>query len=218
MFGPEYEKINGVFKRDERGVIIPGDFSTEEFAYLADSEWVWTEKIDGTNIRLHYNGENVTVGGRTDKADVPAKLMAALKPWTDDLELWSKVFQDCDDVTLYGEGYGAGIQKGGGNYRSDQGFILFDVKVGTWDLRRVDVEDVAMKMNFLDIVPTVGKCTLNQAIDIFQHGAPQSRWVNQPNIEGWVGHPNADLYDRKGHRITTKIKVKDFLDYERRKK
>jgi hypothetical protein len=34
VFGPEYLKIQTVFKRDERNVIIPGDWSTDEMAYL----------------------------------------------------------------------------------------------------------------------------------------------------------------------------------------
>ncbi|KKL53664.1 hypothetical protein LCGC14_2273140, partial [marine sediment metagenome] len=48
-------------------------------------------------------------------------------------------------ITLYGEGYGARIQKGGGDYRKggDVSFRLFDVLIGETWLRRVDVEDVA---------------------------------------------------------------------------
>ena len=41
-----------------------------------------------------------------------------------------EVFPDGAAV-LYGEGYGAKIQKGGGNYRADQDFVLFDVRVGS---------------------------------------------------------------------------------------
>ncbi len=62
-------------------------------------------------------------------------------------------------ITLYGEGYGGGIQKGGGEYTSKTkggavSFRLFDVLIGAvptadikgvW-LRRVDIEDVAAKL------------------------------------------------------------------------
>ena len=45
-------------------------------------------------------------------------------------------------VTLYGEGYGNGIQKGG-LYSQKQEFILFDVKInGNWQPRE-SVEDIA---------------------------------------------------------------------------
>lgn len=33
-FGPEYHKIQTVFKRTERGIIIPGEYTTDEIAYL----------------------------------------------------------------------------------------------------------------------------------------------------------------------------------------
>ncbi len=54
-------------------------------------------------------------------------------------------------ITLYGEGYGGGIQKGGGEYTSKTkggavSFRLFDVLVGENWLRRSDVEDVAEKL------------------------------------------------------------------------
>ncbi len=54
-------------------------------------------------------------------------------------------------ITLYGEGYGGGIQKGGSEYTSKTkggavSFRLFDVLVGETWLRRSDVEDVAEKL------------------------------------------------------------------------
>lgn len=49
----EYHKINTLFKRDEKNLIIEGDYSCPEFAYLAENEWTWTEKVDGTNIRVN---------------------------------------------------------------------------------------------------------------------------------------------------------------------
>ena len=75
-FGPEYCKINTIWKRDEAGKVIIGDWSRPESAFLADLPWRWTEKIDGTNIRLHRaaKGGKVRVGGRTDKAQLPKDL------------------------------------------------------------------------------------------------------------------------------------------------
>ena len=46
------QKIQTVFMRDERNVIVPGEWTLPELAYLADKDWRWTEKVDGTNIRL----------------------------------------------------------------------------------------------------------------------------------------------------------------------
>ncbi len=214
VFGPDYLKINTVFKRDERNLIIPGEWSMDEFAFLADVPWTWTEKVDGTNIRVHWNGENITVGGRTDNAQVPTSLVAALG-FLNHPPLWQSVFPDADDVTVYGEGYGAKIQSGG-MYRPDQSLIVFDVRVGEWWLKPDDVKDIAAKLG-LDVVPTFDTMPLRVAVALVQSGNLQSHWPGA-KIEGLVGHPAVDLYTRRGDRITAKIKAKDFLDLERRGK
>lgn len=224
MFGPEYIKIQTVFKRTERGVIVPGEWSLPEFGYLADLQWTWTEKVDGTNIRLHWDGSRVTIGGRTDNAQVPAKLTAALAAYVDPV-IWRTVFDEGGDVTVYGEGYGPGIQKGG-NYRDDQMVVIFDVKVGDWWLRREDVQDVADKLG-LEVVPPAGAATLTDTVGtvrqvaegdgIFRSLLASRHEKTFDRAEGLVGRPVVDLFDRRGDRIVTKIKVKDFADLARRR-
>ena len=213
MFGPEYTKIQTAFKRDERKVIIPGEWTLPEFGYLQDRDWIWTEKVDGTNIRLHWNGSKLTIGGRTDNAQVPASLVAKLGPLSDP-GLWHSIFPDADDVTVYGEGYGAKIQSGG-MYRPDQALVVFDVLVGRWWLTDENIADVAGKLG-LDVVPMVTVATLNQAwARITKPGDLSSRWPGA-RIEGLVGRPAVPLFTRKGDRLIVKMKVKDWADYERR--
>ena len=74
----EYHKIDSLFKRTERGELILGDFSRPEFAYLARTEWEWTEKVDGTNIRVSWDGMAVRFGGKTDNAMLPVPLLDRL--------------------------------------------------------------------------------------------------------------------------------------------
>lgn len=210
-FGRPYPKIQTVFKRDERNVIIPGDWSIPEFAYLKDCDWTWTEKVDGMNIRVHWDGERITVGGRTDNALIPATLIDALQPLMD-VDLWKSAFPDSTDVTIYGEGYGAKIQRGG-QYRQTQALILFDVMVGQWWLRDDDVQDIAHKLG-LETVPQLPIATLSDAVDLIRDEAIQSKWSGA-QIEGIVGRPCVDLYGRAGKRILTKVKVKDFRDLKR---
>jgi len=211
-FGPEYIKIQTAFKRDERNVIRPGDWTLPEFAYLADKPWRWTEKVDGTNIRLHWNGTEVTIGGRTDNAQVPATLVANLQPYVDP-GLWKSIFPDADDVTVYGEGYGAKIQSGG-MYRPDQALILFDVLVGRWWLTDENVDDVATKLG-LEVVPRLATFTLETAWMVIQAGDMKSHWSGA-RPEGLVGRPAVDLFCRNGDRLIVKMKAKDWADYKRR--
>ncbi len=210
LFGPEYQKINSIWERDGKGIILPDRWATPEISYLSLLPWHWTEKVDGTNIRLHWNGSEVTVGGRTDRAQVPATLLSALKPWTAP-GIWQVTFPEADDVTIYGEGYGARIQKGGGNYRPDQGFIMFDVRVGDWWLTDDGIEDVAAKMGF-DIVPFFGTFSVVEAWDLIRLGSLNSAWPGV-TMEGLVGRPATELYNRRGQRVIAKVKAKDRADY-----
>lgn len=203
----KYHKINSIFKRDatKKGhPLIVGDWSIPEFEYLAYNLWTFTEKVDGTNIRVMWDGSNVKFGGRTDNANIPAKLLNSLNGMFNVDVLRSL---NSTDVCLYGEGYGAGIQKGGGNYTQDNSFVLFDVKIGDWWLKRKDVEEIAEDLN-IGVVPIIGAGTLLEGIELVKKGF-RSRWGNF-FAEGIVAKPSIDLFDRSGSRIVTKIKHKDF--------
>lgn len=206
----EYHKIQTVFKRDMQKngkTLLEGQWTLSEFEYLAGNKWVFTEKVDGTNIRVMLKDGAVTFGGKTDNAQIPAQLVARLNerflPMAAQLQ---EVF-GCD-ACLYGEGYGAKIQKGGGNYRLDQDFVLFDVRVGEWWLQRADVEDVAQQLG-IDVVPIIGEGTLHEAVEWAKKGIV-SKW-GAFQAEGIVARPKIEMNTRNGHRIITKIKCRDFV-------
>ena len=117
------------------------------------------------------------------------------------------------EAEVAGEGYGPKIQSGG-HYRSDHAFIIFDVRVGDWWLKPDAVAEIADKLGF-DTVPNAGTFTLESAVARVQYGEIASAF-DGARIEGLVGRPAVDLYNRKGERIVAKIKAKDFADLERR--
>lgn len=204
-----YHKIKTIFKRDpntNHKTLLMDDFSLPEFEYLKDNKWVFTEKVDGTNIRVMYQEGKITFNGKTDQAQIPARLVENLNGTFLNIKNVFKLNFE-DSACLYGEGYGAKIQKGGGNYRQDQGFVLFDVKIGEWWLQRKDVEDVAFKLG-IDVVPIIGEGTLDLMVDIVKEGF-NSKWGDF-KAEGIVARPKTELRTRNGHRIITKIKCKDF--------
>ncbi len=208
----EYHKIQSIFKRDMSSkTLIEGAWTLPEFEYLADNTWVFTEKVDGTNIRVTFEDGTVTFGGRTDNAQIPAQLVTRLNERF--LPMVSKLIEvfPGGGVVLYGEGYGAKIQKVGANYRSDQDFVLFDVMVGDDWLQRSDVEDVAAKLG-LDVVPIIGEGTLHDAVARAKVGI-QSTWGDF-QAEGIVARPKTELKTRSGHRLITKIKCRDFNKVE----
>jgi len=210
----QYHKIHSIYKRDSNTkfkTFLTGQYSIPEFEYLKDNEWVWTEKVDGTNIRVIYNGNDneitpqmeVTFKGKTDKAELPKHLLEKLKILFPQSKFLGKT-----SMTLYGEGYGYKIQKGDkyiGNQQVD--FVLFDIKVGNWWLKREDVEKIAKELN-IAIVPIIGKGTLQEAIEYTKKGF-KSQWGDFI-AEGLVLRPAVELKARNGERIITKIKYKDF--------
>ena len=204
-----YHKIQTVYKRDPASghkTLLMGEFARPEFAYLARNPWVFTEKVDGTNIRISANEGKLVIGGRTDRAQIPTFLLSKLMNLFAPAVLHDTF--DGDNFTLYGEGYGAKIQKGGGNYNpTGVDFVLFDVRVDGWWLRRDDVVDVADKLQ-LETVPTIGRGTLSEMVATVSCGF-NSVWGDF-RAEGIVARPETELFGRGGQRVITKIKCKDF--------
>ena len=207
-----YHKIPGLYKREEQKPfnLIEGVYREPELELLKDVMWTFTEKVDGTNIRVIWDGHTVVFGGRTDNAQIPSHLVSKLNELfmgTRMEQIFEQVFGESRAI-LFGEGYGAKIQKGGGNYSDSQEFVLFDVKVAGLYLSRENVEDVALKFT-LEVVPIVLKGKLQDGVDLVKKGL-DSQWGNF-TAEGLVAKPSTDLFNRRGERILTKIKYEDFV-------
>ncbi len=208
----EYNKIDTVYERDMDGTkeLIEGKFRSKAVEFLADCKWVFTEKIDGTNIRIHWDGHRVEFGGRTERANIPSHLLNKLTDIfhnNETEELFEQMFGE-KDVILFGEGYGIKIQNGG-NYRPDVGFILFDVMVNGHYLGRDAVEGIATTLD-LEIVPIVMVGTIKEAVS-FVKTAPDST-IGTAKMEGLVGRPSVELYEGYGKRLIIKIKACDFKE------
>ena len=216
-----YQKINAPFMRDMQAPGKPlkvGWWALPEFEYLANNQWEFTEKVDGTNIRVIIDrlDDFVTVDfkGRTDNADIPTELRQYLeRTFTRDSVsvLFASMSVDelentSSKIVLYGEGYGPKIQ-GGGKYRNDSSFVLFDVNFDGWWLYRENVNDIARKLG-IDAVPVIGSGTLWDGIQVVKESL-RSSWGDF-EAEGIVARPTVMLFDRKGQRIIAKIKAKDF--------
>lgn len=209
----EYHKIETVFERDMEGTkkLIEGKYRNPAVEFLANLQWDFTEKIDGTNIRVHWDGHKVMFGGRTDSAQIPTNLMYALNDLflgVTNEEVFEQKFSETE-VTFYGEGYGEKIQKGGGLYRDDVGFILFDVQVGDLWLERENVEDIAKSFN-LAVVPIVLTGTIPEAVEYVRSKPKCTVSKQEKEAEGLVGRPRVEMKDRRGNRMIVKIKAEDF--------
>lgn len=208
----EYHKIDTLFERDPATFMVdPTKLKAPVLGTIR--EWDVTEKIDGTNVRVILSATgDVSFGGRSDKAQMPADLVQYLvrtfAPDTLKAALWLDPEEPVEAV-LYGEGYGPGIQKGGGLYRADKAFILFDVLVGgQWWLDREAVEGIARKLN-IEAVPYLGRWQLGDIVQAVREPFPSK--IGTAMAEGVVARPIETLFDKRMKRIIIKLKTKDFV-------
>lgn len=201
----EYHKIETLYERGEDFKVKPGVLKNPTYGLL--KSWQFTEKIDGTNIRCIWKDGVLTFGGKTDNAQIHADSIRHLYESVNAAKM-AEIFPDTNAV-IYGEGYGAGIQKGG-LYSPSKKFIVFDVLVGDkWWLNWENTCDVAQKLN-LDTVPFIGEFTLEEATEMVRIGFPSLLGTGEARAEGLVGRPAETLFDKKGHRLILKLKTKDF--------
>jgi hypothetical protein len=208
-----YPKINGVFMRrtegPDKGKFIGWGWAQPEFAYLAETPWTATEKVDGTNLRV----DAYEMRGRTDNAQLHSDLVADLAD-VSDLVLGAVRDGFLDEGTiLYGEGIGPKVQGNRYDMGNRHAFVLFDVWSPARGWAPIEfVFEVAEGLG-LDVVPVVGEEALAEWIHYFNFppfNSHESHLFSGQEWEGVVLRPTLGLLDRRGHRIQTKLKVKDF--------
>ena len=211
-----YFKIDTVFKRAEDGTHkLTREWCNPLVDYLKNNEWEFTEKIDGTNTPVHWDGHNITYGGRTEDAVVPEKVREALDEIFDEAEIQviEQMFGE-KEVTFYGEMYGGDISKkhkGVAYACKKESYILFDIQVGDVWLSRENVLDIGKKLG-IDVVPTYMTGTLSYGVNVIERGVAEELHSLRGNrmIEGFVARPMVRVFDWKGRPVCVKIRVDDF--------
>ena len=253
-----YQKINTIFLRDAKNVIMPYEnFVEPEFEYLRNLKWHGEEKIDGTNMRIEVTKEevwddpmepsilegvkfNVRIAGKTDNAQIPKNLLKHMQEkypsekilsalglkefipvnewvdhkWVTDDGVTPNYNSIPNIYTIYGEGYGEGIQSGGWYIKGGNEFIVFDVKVNDIYLLTSARDEIATKLG-APIVPFIGNFTLDEAIDFVRKGF-RSKVAENPEAkmaEGLVLRTDLGLRNRMGKRLIVKVKYEDFQKY-----
>lgn len=213
-----YHKIQSIYYRDPENnykTFIEGKFTVDAFGMLKNLPWEFTEKVDGTNIRIGWDDVEgkVSLGGRSDNAQLPGQLRIYMEEYFTPDRMTDGLM---GPVTLIGEGYGGKIQKGSG-YRPDQAFILFDVFVEPTEehplgifLSRSMVNDIACELG-IPVIPVIHTGPLLDGVglvkdSVYSEVAQTSEYI----LEGVVARPVVEMYDRLNRRIITKIKVKDY--------
>ena len=204
----EYQKIETLFKFDEKQKRFIPEINNPIVKYLRDVAWLGSEKIDGMNIRVHWDGKSFEFGGRTDNAEIPKAVMEILtNKFNYDMEvIFEQKFGD-KDVYVFCEAYGGKIQNGA--YSCDTSLIGYDIMVNDIYLDRTVTQNILEQIG-IQCVPFIMFSNLDEAIEFVQE---HEKSLSHPedNLEGVVCVPIERIYDHMGNRIIVKIKKKDLL-------
>ncbi len=220
----KYPSIETVFTRDHSTNLLNfGDIRQPEVALI--NRWSISEKIDGTNIRVTVTLDDMVVKGRTDKAELPKGLEDAVRASFPEHAALLDYFaggkpdgtlSDDWNVTFYGEGYGAGIQKAGKEYSATKRFRCFDLLYGGkhW------AADYTMREVCADLgiptAPWLGVLTfIPDRREELTRAFPESRVAREERDaffegEGIVAKPERVLLDARGDRVMWKLCYREF--------
>jgi len=242
MFSLEYPKTENLLARDpQTHRLVAGELRKPEFGI--PQTWHVTEKIDGFNLRVIYcpADGSVSVRGRSDRANIPGDLEASVRAMLPASKLAAQFDEylgpDGSTVTLYGEAYGPGIQKGGG-YRADKSVRFFDVlymrpsqdyeAIGhpqgqvarTWKASWCNPSTVEWLCNLLGApyVPVIRRAaTLDEVLDIVGLQCDEGSSLTADadggqgqQAEGVVCRTDPYLFTHGGSRLMFKLKVEDL--------
>ena len=247
MHSISYPKTENLFKRDpDTHKLIEGELRLPEFGIPA--RWHVTEKIDGTNIRVVYKPATaqIEVRGRTDRATVPKDLEQWILDRLSPESLFNQFAEFMGDeriragacVTIFGEGYGPGIQKGGGRYADEKRFRVFDVMYH-WPLGMVDDDETAtygmvykdswcqpsttrmIAENLgLPLAPALFTGTIGDIVSYVRSAIHSMTALKDKGAggrsafrpEGVVARTDPYLYTERGSRLMFKLKGEDLDD------
>lgn len=230
----EYGKTENLFNRDPAThKLIVGDLRCAEFGQI--KHWLVTEKIDGTNMRVVYSPDEqrVEIRGRSDNAQIHGDLMKFMQD-TFTLEKMNAQFYDFmegdgrenSSVTIYGEGYGPGIQKGGGDYAPAKVFRMFDVMyhwrgmgyegngLDSWAMWET-VQMIAEGLNVETVPVLMRNVGLDEVVDLVMSELTSETALldnMRPDViaEGVIARTDPYLFNHRGSPIKFKLKGKDI--------
>ncbi len=215
----KYGKFSSPFKKDEKFLN-----TTEMAQQLPNGEWIITEKIDGTNIRIiltkpEEGKREIHIASRKlilNKDDKGSKsYLDCIKEVN--LHKIEEYFKDVDStVIIYGEGYGAGVQKGG-IYSSIKNFRVFDIRIGEayQDFKYVKKVCIDNQLNIVPIIDTIKTITYEECINrLKSNNETLIKEGTGGKLEGIVYKFEPVLLNKYKERLIFKAKFKDFNEFK----
>ena len=211
----EYQKIDTLYKFDAATKRFTNEISKPEIDYLKDLSWLGSEKVDGTNIRVEYDGHRVSWSGRTDKSQLPKEIDELLRNIFGESEIIFEQNFGEKTVMLFMECYGGKVQ--GGVYGGKERLIGFDIMINGMYLDKRGIKDI-FNLFGVETVRFFEVKSLTEIIDLVKNniktGAKDmSEYATEDKPtekEGYVCVPAVRLLDAQGRRIIVKVKYENL--------
>lgn len=222
----KYPKIETLFDRNKDFVVDPGRWRRRDFPVI--SQWEIYEKIDGTNIRIHYipsetMSDGTVVGGIVNfysrnsdepNVNIPPVVLKFLRELFDYDRISKLLFTE---TILFGEAFGGKIQGMSKLYGTSPRFALFDViQYGYWQSRDVVFgKSVDLEVEMAPLLGVIGSVELlNPYARVLGDYASVSKLASTSQShrpEGVILHPRGCvLQNGYGERVIAKLKWVDF--------
>lgn len=209
----KYHKIDTLWVFDiKKKRFDAGQFLSKEVELLRHNAWEFTEKVDGTNLRIYWDGYSLSYAGRMDESTFTPQQHDFIQTYLVNESVVAIIEQKFKDkqVYIFGELIGVGIGKEGEKYVKETGlpydFRVFDIEIGGVMLERSNAYALATSLGY-KAVPIVLLGSIQDGLDYVENNAQST--FSEANLEGLVGVPVGNFRDRLGQRIIIKIKKRD---------
>lgn len=203
-----YPKIQTLYNRGS-DFKVTTELRRPEFGYI--NNWLWMEKLDGSNISIVQNNGGTNWRGRTPRSqftkEVQNYLSLLCERWHETLVL-KRIEYRLDSIEIFGEVIGPKIQNGE-IYSDKITSRWYDIRVNNslwldWD----HVIDYSRDLEFTK--PRYGMLPLHRIRDMVQAGFNTAEGNREGPAEGVVAKTWVPLYNNNNDRLIWKLKTKDF--------
>lgn len=175
---------------------------------LKDVKWLGSEKYDGTNIRVYYDGYRISFHGRNDNTNMPSEILDLLKKTFDNTEIIFEQNFGNKEVILFMECYGGkvlGSKRSHWYNDSDESLIGFDVMINGKYLDKRKIKPIFDLFNIKTVEFKIYN-NLQEILDLVK----EETFYQERYFEGIVATPIIPVYDENGNRIIVKVKCKMY--------
>jgi Rnl2 family RNA ligase len=176
--------------------------------------WV-SEKLDGANFSVWYDGTEVKTASRNQWVDETfyGATEAILDAKDKIVKMWGHINDDISELCIYGELFGDGIQKR--VVYGKKRFVVFDIHIDGVPINLYELTGLCGTVGF-NLPPIIGTSySLQEALEVnyvFRSYETPEGFEGENEAEGVTIAPMHPLYFKNGSRVWLKQKTANFSE------